>query len=41
MRLLYTLLDMLDLGCHVAIDLFEEADEFYQLFGGRRRKARL
>jgi hypothetical protein len=38
-RLLYTLLDMLDLGCHVAIDLFEEVDEFYKLFGGSRREA--
>jgi hypothetical protein len=39
LRLLYTLLDMLDLGCHIAIDLVEEVDEFYKLFGGSRREA--
>src|SRR6266404_8627031 len=33
-RLLDTLLDMLDLGCHVAIDLVEKVDEFYKLLGG-------
>lgn len=38
-RLLYALLDMLDLGGHVAIDLFEEVDELYQLFGGSGREA--
>jgi hypothetical protein len=30
---------MLDLGCHIAIDLVEEVDEFYKLFGGSRREA--
>lgn len=39
LHLLYTFLDVLDLGSHVAIDLLEEVDEFYQLFGGSRREA--